>query len=454
MPRFIAVEPKAQSMKLLKIWMPQKHRKSLDASWKEGIPGNIMITITEFYLTPYALFLGAPHAAIGMLVAWPSLLGSFFQLFAAERVRHAKSRLQFLIKTTRLQGFLLIAASGLCFWKGVVPIVILTLLTILFRIVGNWIAAAWGSLMSDYLEPHDRGKYMGDRQLITGLAAMVALAVAGLFLDWVKPYSATLGFGVLFFLTGVARLISSYLFRYMEDLPFEEKPESRFTFWMFIRRFRQSNFVRFVLFSAGITFATQISAPFFGVYMLQDLKFNYFQYISIYFVVVFAVLAGSPFWGRVADKAGNAHVLKLTGGLIPLVPLLWCISTNWCYLLVVQLMGGFIWGGYNLCSSNFILDSVRPEKRVRCLSYFNLINGTALFLGASLGGFLATKLPPFHGYTMMSLFLVSGTLRLFFYALPINRFNEVRVNVQKVSSRELFFSVLGIQVTPTAQEQE
>lgn len=438
----------------LRIWMPEKHRKSLEASWKEGIPGNIMLTVTEFYLTPYALFLGAPHAAIGMLVAWPSLLGSFFQLFSAERVRHAKSRLKFLIQMSRIQGFILIAAAGLCFWKGMIPVVLLTLLTVLFKIVGNWIANAWGSLMSDYLEPHERGRYMGGRQLIVGLAGMAALSFAGFFLDWIQPYSARLGFGLLFLLTGIARLISSYLFRYMEDVPFEEKPESRFTFWMFIRRFRQSNFVRFVMFSAGITFATQISAPYFGVYMLQDLKFSYFQYMAIYLVVVLAVLAGSPLWGRIADRVGNAHVLKFTGGLIPLIPLLWCISTNWYYLLVVQIFGGFIWGGYNLCSANFILDSVQPSKRVRCLSYFNLINGTALFFGASLGGFLAERLPPLNGYSMMTLFLVSGVLRLFFYALPINRFEEVRAHVQKVSSRELFFSVLGIQATPSAQEQD
>ncbi len=434
--------------------MPEKHRKSLEASWKEGIPGNIMLTLTEFYLPPYALFLGAPHAAIGMLVAWPSLLGSFFQLFAAERVRQAKSRLKFLITMTRLQGFLLIAAAGLCFWKGMISVLILTLITVLFKVVGNWIAAAWGSLMSDYLEPHERGRYMGGRQLIVGLAGMAALCAAGLFLDWISPYSARFGFGVLFLLTGIARLISSHLFRSMEDIPFEEKPESRFTFWMFIRRFRKSNFVRFVMFSAGITFATQISAPYFGVYMLEDLKFNYFQYMSIYLVVIIAVLASSPFWGNIADRVGNARILKLTGGLIPLIPLLWCLSTNWYFLLVVQVFGGFIWGGYNLCSANFILDSVRPEKRVRCLSYFNLINGTALFLGASLGGFLAARLPPLQGYSMMTLFLVSGLLRLFFYFLPVNRFKEVRAHVQKVSSRELFFSVLGIQMTPSAQEQD
>ncbi len=429
---------------LFKIWLPEKHRQSLDASWKEGIPGNMMIAITDFFLVPYALFLGAPHAAIGMLVGWPGLLGSIFQLAATQMVQREGSRLQFLINMTRVQGLLLIAAALLCFWQGPWSVIVLTVLTILFRIVGNWVATAWGSLMSDYLEPHERGRYMGSRQFIVGLAGIVALVFASGLLDGLKPYSEALGFGLLFVFTGGLRLYSSHLFKRMQDLPYEEKPESKFTFWMFIRRFRQSNFVKFVVFTAGITFATQLSAPYFSVYMLDDLHYNYFQFMAVHLMALVSALIAAPLWGRIADRTGNVRVLKITGALIPFVPILWVFSTNWYYLLAVEIYAGFVWGGFNLCAANFIFDSVSQEKRVRCLSYFNLINGAALFLGATLGGVLIEMLPKLNGYAAMSLFLISGLLRLFLYLLPIHRFREVREKVQPMSSRELFFSVLGI----------
>ncbi len=431
-------------MKILQIWLPQKHRKSLDASWKEGVPGNMMLTITDYYLIPYALFLGAPHMAIGFLVAFSGLLGSVFQLVATHMVKRFGSRLQFLIRMTRFQSLLLLLSAGLCVWKGFWPVTTLTLLVVFFRIVGNWIATAWGSLMSDYLEPHERGRYMGSRQFIVGLAGIAALIGGGWLLDVSKPYSKTFGFGLLFFLTGIARLISSHLLKNMEDLPYEEKPESSFTFWMFIRRFKQSNFVKFVAFTAGITFATYLSAPSFSVYMLDDLKYNYTQFMAVHLAAAVAILASAPFWGRIADRFGNVHVLKITGALIPFVPILWVFSTNWYYLIAVEIYAGIAWGGFNLCVANFILDSVSQSKRVRCLSYFNLINGVALFAGATLGGFLAGRLPALNGHRMMTLFLMSGLLRFFFYFLPTHRFKEVRVSVQKVSSRELFFSVLGL----------
>ena len=37
----------------------QKIRRSLDVSWKEGIPASVMIGILEYYLVPFGLFLGA-----------------------------------------------------------------------------------------------------------------------------------------------------------------------------------------------------------------------------------------------------------------------------------------------------------------------------------------------------------------------------------------------------------
>ena len=127
---------------------------------------------------------------------------------------------------------------------------------------------------------------------------------------------------------------------------------------MFIRRFKKSNFVKFVVFTAGITFATQLSAPYFSVYMLDDLKYNYFQFMVVHLAAVLAALAAAPWWGQIADRTGNVHVLKITGALIPFVPILWIFSTNWYYLIAVEIYAGVVWGGFNLCAANFIFDSV------------------------------------------------------------------------------------------------
>ena len=75
---------------------------SLDISWKEGILGMGMLGILDYYLVPYALFLGATTQQVGCIVALPSLLGSLFQLFTVKAVQLAGSRLRLIVRTALL----------------------------------------------------------------------------------------------------------------------------------------------------------------------------------------------------------------------------------------------------------------------------------------------------------------------------------------------------------------
>ena len=83
----------------------RKVKKSLEVSWKEGIPAAVMLGIMDYYLIPYALFLGATTREIGILVALPQLLAAIAQLFAVWVVKHAGSRLRFLIRGRNLMGW-------------------------------------------------------------------------------------------------------------------------------------------------------------------------------------------------------------------------------------------------------------------------------------------------------------------------------------------------------------
>ena len=76
--------------------------------------------------------------------------------------------------------------------------------------------------------------------------------------------------------------------------------------------------------------------------------------------------------------------------------------------------------------NNFIMEAVTPEKRIRCISYFNLMNNTALLAGAALGGKLLSILPPLGGYSFLSLFLLSCVARMLVMAVVSPRIKEVR----------------------------
>ena len=136
----------------------------------------------------------------------------------------------------------------------------------------------------------------------------------------------------------------------------------------------------------------------------------------------------------------------LTSIFLPVIPFLWLLSHNVIYLVLVQIFAGFFWAGFNLSVSNFIFDAVSPEKRTRCIAYFNVVNGTALFSGALIGGFLMKWLPALLGYKILALALISGLLRIG-SALLAGRVREVR-SVREVSARDLFYSVIGVRPLP------
>lgn len=418
-------------------------RGSLRASFKDGIFASIMLGVTDYYVIPFALMLGASVQQVGWVSGLPNLLGSVSQLFAVRAMHRIGGRLKLLVRAVATQATLLLAIAFMAWIDFPFRVELLLLLLVLFSVGGALAGPVWGSLMTDYIPTRKRGRYFGWRNRILGMVNVASMVAAGLLLYWTKEFSHTLGFFVIFLFGALARFFSAAYIARMSDVPQRRDPASDFTFLMFLARFRESNFVKFVAFVATLTFSAYLASPFFAVFMLRDLRFSYLTYMLLQVVSTVSGLLALPLWGRHADLVGNVRVLRLTGFLATLVPLFWLVSSNIYYLTLVQMFGGFAWSGITLCASNFIYDAVTPQKRVRCISYFNVINGTALFLGASFGGFLASRLPPLEGYSLLSLFLLSSICRLFFYFILFRRFREVRPS-QEVSIQELFFSVVGV----------
>ena len=423
-------------------------QKSLSISWKEGIPAAMMSGVMDYYVVPFGLFLGASAQAVGLLAAVPNLLGSIAPLYAVQMVRCVGSRLRFVILASLLQAAALIPIALLALYVFEERIAALIIGAAAFKVLMNLITPAWGSLMSDYLPAEQRGKYFGWRSQVVGVSASISVALSGILLQRMQSAFEAIGYFLLFFGAAFLRFCSAFLLSKMTDLPLHQTSESDFTFLMFLRRFRESNFIKFIIFVSSVLFATHMAAPFFSVYMLRDLQMNYVQFMIIQITAVIAGLVAFPIWGRHADLVGNAKILKSTGLIIPFLPCLWIISANVWYLIVIQIIGGFVWAGFNLCMTNYIYDAVTPEKRVRCIGYFNLITGIAMFSGALLGGFLADRLPAIKGYSLLTLFAISGLIRFFTFFSLSRQFREVRPSAKPVSSLQLFFSVVGIQPLP------
>jgi MFS family permease len=418
-------------------------RASLRASFRDGIFASITVAILDYYVTPFALFLNATPQQVGWMSAVPNVVGSVVQLFAVRMILWTGGRLKLLTRAVFAQASLLLCLSLLAYFAFAYQVHVLILLLVLASVCSSLAGPAWGSLLSDYIPMNKRGQYFAWRSQMLGLVNVLTVIGAGLLLYATRRVSIALGFLILFLTAACARFVSGAYITQMIEPPTKRDPGNDFTFFMFIARFRESNFVKFVAFTSTLTFSAYLSGPFFAVFMLRDLELSYLHYMILQVASSVAALTALPLWGRHADLVGNVRVLRLSGFLVTVIPLFWLVSHHVVYLALVQTFAGFAWSGVTLCATNFIYDAVTPQKRARCISYFNVINGSALFLGAALGGFLATRLPTIFEFPLLTLFALSSLCRLLFYFILFRRFHEVRPS-REVSLQKLFFSVVGI----------
>lgn len=414
------------------------HTKSLMACWKEGVAASLAGVLGNFSL-PFALFLGASATQIGLLIALPHLIGAISQITAERLVQWSKSRLQLLKQFSFLQAVFILLMVFLIFIPHPFKILLLIILSIILSIFNNLIGTFWGSLTSEYVADEERGSYFGWRSRIVGFWGLIAFGVSGFLLSWAEKENAeTLGFFVMIVFTAVAKFVSVYYYRQMEDLKIApSQKQKKFTWKNFFEQFHDSYFVAFTLFVMAMTFSTQFAAPYFSVYMLENLKFKYDQYMFVHLAGAIAGLVSFPIWGGFADRIGNVRVLKITSLCIPLIPLLWIISRNVPSLILTEIFGGIVWAGFNLASMHYLFDSTRPEKRVQFLSYFNLLNGVCLSTGVFLGGFLVERLPAFFGLKIYTIFLISVGLRILTHFILSPHFKEVRKNTESISWQDL-----------------
>ncbi len=424
---------------------PRMVHKSLRASLFDGIFNSCMAGFSAEFITPYALALRASLAQIGLLTALPNLLSSFAQLFSPELAEHAVSKKKIVARCVFLQasmGIPIIAVPYACAGFEVPALIVFVTM---FTMANAVALPIWQSWMSDHLPAAKRGRYFGWRNRVTGSVTILCLFAAGIILQSYTHAGRLLdGFLVIFSIATVSRFLSWYsLTRMAEPRGYRRVKSARFTFREFLVRLPKSNFAQFTLSAASFTFAVNLSSPFFSVFLLRDLKFNYVVYTVLVTTVSVVTILTIRRWGAVADRTGNLKALRVAALFVASLPFLCIVNRSPYFLFFAQMLGGFSWAGYNLCVLNFIYDAAVPAKRTRCFAYYGAINGVAIFLGAVAGGFLAPRLPPLLGYKLLSLFLLAGTCRFIVVLFLLNRIKEVRP-VDKMPSRDIIYHVVGL----------
>ncbi len=396
-------------------------KETRDNSIKEGIFWSVESSFGINYISPFAIAINASNSLVALFGSVAGLLGPLSQL-PGSRLIEKFSRKKIVLKSVFLEAltWLPLIVIAFLFYKGIIvsTLPLLLLLTFaIFTILAHIGIPAWFSWIGDVVPGSKRGRWFSKRSLIIGFSSVVLAISASLFLDYFKKNDWTMfGFIILFFLAFLARIISWTIFKKHHEPKLKLEKKDYFSFWDFVLAAPKTNFGKFTIFRSFLGFATAVSSPLVAVYLLRHLEFSY------------SIL---ELWGKFADKYGNYSVLCVTTLMVPIIPILWIISPSPIYLILIpSVVGGIAWAGFNLAAINFIYDNVRHEKTGLGISYYNLLVGIGVFLGAGLGAILIKFLNTSFIEPLLFIFILGGIIRMIavFWWLP--KFKEVRKTIK------------------------
>ncbi len=384
----------------------------------EGMPSFVFINLTQgSVLTGFALFCGANSFELGLLSSVP-LFGQVLSPVMAWWAGRLGRR--------KFLAFWL-AFIGRALWvlAALLPVIapkesraaLLILLVALSSIFMAGNATIWTAWMGDIVPAQERGRYFGLRGGILGVVGTIASLLAGFLIDAVaSPLDFQVAFGVAIV---VGLIAANMLLAHDEPKVIAARMHFKETF---TAPFQNANFKQFMVFAVYWTFSVLVAAPFVFPYFIEYLSMTYTQIAIWTTIASVSGLLFSPWWGRIADKAGNKPVLQLATVLCSvLLPGSWMLAQPGFIhpIWIAAMFDALVWGAIGPAQFNLALSSAPQNNRSSFIAVMSAVTGLAGFVGGLLSGVLFgwfANLPSgqaggFHWTNYHWLFLFSAVLR-------------------------------------------
>lgn len=150
------------------------------------------------------------------------------------------------------------------------------------------------------------------------------------------------------------------------------------------------------MFSGSWSFAVNLAAPFFTVYMLKRLQLDMSFIIALLVLSQLMSLVFLRIWGKFSDRFSNKSVLGVSGPLFVGCILAWSFTTmpekyslTIPLLVAIHVFMGISTAGVNLASGNIGLKLAPKGQATAYLAPRNIITSMAAGIAPVLGGRLA-----------------------------------------------------------------
>jgi hypothetical protein len=238
-----------------------------------------------------------------------------------------------------------------------------------------------------------RGRFFARKNVVCGIVNFSVLLAAGRYLDFFG--NAPLAFAIMFSASIIFRMLGMYCLSQVPDPGTVEQVRIRSMFRDYTSVLRDSNFMKYVLWSVAFTFFITLPGPCYTYYMRDYLHMSMGTIIGLGVVGTLGAILSATAWGKLSDRFGHKPIL-IVAGLAWLIPSLvgWTLSSqhNWYWILFPMfLAGGWMNMGFGLSSFNIQLKLLPADKKTVYISTLVLLSNLAAFIAPNVGGWLLEK---------------------------------------------------------------
>lgn len=270
--------------------------------------------------------------------------------------------------------------------------------------MNNLAYPAWLSMTADIVPLEGRGRYFASRNFAMSIAGIVIIFLMGLL---ITRTGQPLGYQIALSLAFATGCMSVFSFSHLTDRSqtFEQvkaKTSLAASLPALLHDMAKNrDFVTFVSITALWNFSLNIAGPFFTVYLVTNLHADAAMVALTTIATSVSTMLAQRKLGELHDRWGSRKMTIIAGILIPILPLAWSFINAAWMVIPINLLGGALWGAYNLASFNYLLQITPEDRRPRYSAIFQIVVTVSLAIGAALGSLFVTS----WGYQVI--FLVS-----------------------------------------------
>ncbi len=403
---------------------PSAKKDTQDAMKLNTVEGAFAVAAENLaapYLALFALALGATPSQIGMLTAFPNFLGNILQIPAGILGERMQDKRILPIVGGYLSRSTWLALAIFPFLFPAERRVFIVIVLASFRIImANLGVPAWTALQADLIPRSIRGQYYANRNVVLNICALVATFAATFLLRLEFPTS----YIFIFSLATVLGIAATYIF---SRIPFDQNKKKMTgsgtdTYAQGIRGFIKNvgahkDFTAYAISSIVWNFGVTLASSLFAVHFVDNMGGQAGSWAIFTGVNLATQVLIQRYWGRLADVAGQKYVMTFSGLGAVILPLLWWAAPNVWFPIIIYIVNGLAWGGYNLAAFNLLLEITPDDNRSLYVGVYNTLMGVATAAGPLIGGFAAEIIG------LKPIFLASFVMRgvaLFLFARTVS----------------------------------